>query len=90
MNKQIEEMAKYCCYACEFENNGECDLAHPIGECTLATATAMEIYKAGYRKKDEVAREIFADIEQAIFAHGTKYAMKRLEELKKKYEVTDE
>ena len=38
----------------------------------------------------KVASEIISDIEQAIMAHGTKYASKRLEEIKKKYGVTED
>lgn len=38
----------------------------------------------------KVASEIISDIEQAIMAHGTKYALKRLEEIKKKYGVTED
>jgi hypothetical protein len=40
--------------------------------------------------QEEVAREIISEIEQAIMAHGTNYAMKRLAELKKKYEVQED
>ena len=79
MNKQIEEIAKSF-------RTAIADLLS-LQTCRVL---AQDFLNLGYRKASEVAREIFADIEQAIFAHGTKYAMKRLEELKKKYEVTDE
>lgn len=49
-----------------------------------------DCYEEKEKIASEVVIEIFAEIEQAIFAHGTKYAMKRLAELKKKYEVTEE
>ena len=89
MNKQIEEMAKTLC-----EDYGECKkctLSNP--ECEnpcMISEDCERLYNQGYRKASEVAREIFAEIEKAILAHGTKYAMKRLAELKKKYEVTEE
>jgi hypothetical protein len=51
---------------------------------------ACAIINAGYRKQGEVATEIISEIEQSIMAHGTNYAMKRLAELKKKYEVKTE
>ena len=35
--------------------------------------------------REEVVTEIISDIEQAIMAHGTNYALKRLEEIKKGY-----
>ena len=64
--KQIEEMAKYCCNPCEFESNGECVLCHPIGGCEIATETAKAFYNAGYRLAAEVAGEIFVEIKQEI------------------------
>ena len=61
-DKQIEEMAKYCCNPCDFESNGKCVLDHPIGECEIATETAKALYNAGYRKASEVIDEILAII----------------------------
>lgn len=90
MDRQIEEIAEYCCHPCEFECDGGCDLGYESGECLIATETAKALYNAGYRRQDEVSNEIILEIEQAIMAHGTKYAMKRLAELKKKYEVKTE
>ena len=56
--KQIEEMAKYCCNACEmgcgFE--GECCLNNDYKACTISIETATAIYEAGYRKQSEVVR----------------------------------
>lgn len=95
MNKQIEEMAKII-------QKGELDRNKGVLDCTEFTtdlviqvglqrlAGAKALYNEGYRRQDEVAREFFDEIEQAIFAHGTKYAMKRLAELKEKYGVTDD
>lgn len=75
MNKQIEEMAKAL------------GIAFQLAGTTRFGEVAEVLVNAGYRKESEVATEIISDIEQAIFAHGTKYALKRLEEIKKKYGV---
>lgn len=83
MNKQIEEQVK------EIREISKAIQVTGLGE-HLCDAIAVSVYDAGYRRQDEVAKEIFAEIEQAILAHGTNYAMKRLAELKKKYEVTEE
>ena len=82
IEKQIEEMAFDIIKATS--PLGVKDLTKQFDYKTVAT-DLYEVY--GWRKTSDVAREIFAEIEQAIFAHGTKYAMKRLEELKKKYAV---
>lgn len=39
--------------------------------------------------KTKIVTETVSEIEQAIMAHGTKYALKRLEEIRKKYEVQE-
>ena len=80
MNKQIEELTETLC---EIECKGmKCDTCDRYG-CEYRML-AEALYEAGYRRQYEVATEIISDIEQAIFAHGTKYALKRLAELKKK------
>lgn len=50
--KQIEEMAKVMCGGCP--DNNECM------RCLCATwYNAEALYKAGYRKEDDIAKEIF-------------------------------
>ena len=58
--KQIEEMAKYCCNACEMGwgcDFGDCAEKGKDGykNCKLAKETAEMIYNAGYRKIPENA-----------------------------------
>ena len=60
-DKQIEEMAKFVCNACEmgcgFE--GECSNFNDYKTCGISVETAKALYDAGYRKASEVAREIY-------------------------------
>ena len=63
-DKQIEEMAKCCPY----HHNGEC-IANStcICECDLMCemfGAFANLEKAGYRLASEVAREIFAEIQE--------------------------
>lgn len=51
--KQIEELARYCCLHCEKEYCGRCVEGFDPGRCTAALDTAEAIYNAGYRKKIE-------------------------------------
>ena len=81
MNKQVDEMAEYL-----FKDPMVYDTYCREG-CRYIS---IILHEAGYRKQNEVATEIISEIEQAIFAHGTNYAMKRIAELKKKYEVQEE
>lgn len=74
MNKQIEEIAKHCCFPCEMECNGECIERKNPCECYIALTTAEELYNAGYRRQDEVAREIFAEIEEIFFKYADKFS----------------
>lgn len=118
MNKQIEEIAKHCCFPCEMECNGECIERKNPCECYIALTTAEELYNAGYRRQDEVAREIFTQLEEEIeplleknYRLYTKYLNEQdsqtvlrfggkidalrgiycfIEDLKKKYGVTEE
>lgn len=58
--KQIEEMAKYCCNACEMGwdyDFGDCAEKGKDGykNCRLAKETAEMLYNAGYRKIPEGA-----------------------------------
>lgn len=58
--KQIEEMAKYCCNCCEMGwgcDFGDCNEKGEGGykECKLAKETAEMLYNAGYRKIPEGA-----------------------------------
>ena len=56
--KQIEEIARYCCNACEFGNGIDlenniypCALDNEYKACRLALEIAEKIYAAGYRKQ---------------------------------------
>ena len=64
--KRIEEMAKYC----HFYEDGNCTLCEELqvacdSNCDMCNF-AKRLYNAGYRKASEVAREIFAEIEQQL------------------------
>ena len=57
--KQIEEMAKVMCGGCPDNNQCMC--------CLCATWYNAEVlYKAGYRKEDDIAKEIFDDIKEKL------------------------
>lgn len=98
--EQIEELAKYICNACEMGNcfDGECAslMGRDYKTCFITIETAKHIYKAGYRKQSEVAKEIFDDLENTLedctvigtsnvgYFQSFKFEQK-LAELKKKY-----
>ena len=92
MNKQIEEMARYI--------DKSDILCRTCGESTYtycADAISELLYNAGYRRQDEVAKEIFAEIERNIFEIITPYNQSLqclsegcIDELKKKYGETEE
>ena len=66
MNKQIEEIAKHFCLTCEMERDGRClDGKNPC-KCYFSLAAAEALYNAGYRKQEDVAREIFTQLEEEI------------------------
>ena len=77
-NKQIEEMAKMIYLSCDI----------PLDFSKLI---ALKIYKTGYRKASEVAREIFEEIDRMIYKvlNDRHYIMGdmcyEVAELKKKY-----
>lgn len=82
--KQIEEMAKVMCGGCP--DNNECM------RCLCATwYNAEDLYKAGYRKKSEVAKEIFEKIDNIVSNlrdspfYSSSDAVYELTELKKEY-----
>ena len=53
---------------------------------------ATEVYKAGYRKASEVAREIFAEIQKIIEVDKfgeAKFDVRELYKIEKKYESED-
>ena len=91
IEKQIEEMTKHCFYN---EEGNCCVDLHKSTMCedeakTCAMYQTIEnIYNAGYRKKNDVAKEIFDTIkEKLIFnAYGiATISSKTFCELKKKY-----
>lgn len=82
--KQIEEIAKAMCAGCP--DNKECM------HCLCADwYKAESIYNAGYRKADDVAKEIFEEIDNIIYNlkdspfYSSSDAVYELTELKKKY-----
>ena len=98
-DKQIEEMAKYCCHPCELmEDDGSCYRGYDYKTC-LCAESAKALYNAGYRKASDVAREIFEEIraessycvasQNGVEIYHTKLyniSAIKLAELKKKYE----
>ena len=79
---QIEEMAKATMKHCEIDN--QCGSCHwtTCNECLSEV-----LYNAGYRKQKEVAREIFAEIENLFIKDNFRLIRNRSDfvELKKKY-----
>lgn len=81
-DKQIEEMAKHC----HFYEEGKCLLLEDEAEecdtkCDMCEF-AKRLYNAGYRKADEVAREII-DILKSVGIDEWRYPV--IAELKKMY-----
>lgn len=66
MNKQIDEIAKLIC------TYPQCIHYNIIGGCENTECSTVDIaeqlYKAGYHRQDEVAREIFTQLEEEIEA----------------------
>lgn len=101
MEKQIEEMANVI-------HKGELDRNKGVLDCTEFTtdlvvkvglqrlAGAKALYNAGYRRQEDVAREIFADIlgclryTQFMNDISKKSTIAYINYLKKKYGVTEE
>jgi hypothetical protein len=101
--KQIEEMARVmneCCNRYDaqgnhlgnkcFECECWCDTNHIC--CSYNTKEATALYDAGYRKASDVAREIFAEIEEIAMHSITSFGLQTMvmgevafAELKKKY-----
>lgn len=69
-DKQIEEMAKIVCNACEMGGgfDGKCADGNDYKKCGISAETAEALYNADYRKSSDVAREIFAEIEEGVKA----------------------
>ena len=89
MNKLIEGIISDICPF--LKNHGSCERCNTEldidNEPCYWECIANAIIKYGYRRQDEVASKIISEIEQAIMAHGTNYALKRLEEIKKGYGI---
>lgn len=93
MNKQeqIEEMAFDLCIMdrCKHLTKEEC------ADTTCAHCEAEALYNAGYRKQEDVAREIIAEIE-SIHEEGVGMIVwmenffKKIAKLKQKYGVQDD
>lgn len=63
--KQIEEMAKAVCVNCTSEvcASGRCAFQY---DCPLSMETIKRLHRKGYRLASEVAKEIFAEIEDVL------------------------
>lgn len=62
--KEIEEMAKYCCASCEmfFEEGAKaCNADEYYGNCSICLNTAKSLYNAGYREAEDVRKETARD-----------------------------
>ena len=87
-DKQIEEMANYCCYPCDLydEGNEGKDCTYCDYKTCLCAEAAKALYNAGYRKASEVARAIFEEIEKRIadleYRANTPRKTVKVEELK--------
>ena len=79
-DKQIEEMAKVIEQARIKATDTTNSMNYGFGGWY-----AKELYNAGYRKAEDVAREIFEEIERLTKNHGITYTQKVIAELKKKY-----
>lgn len=98
MNRQIEEMAFDLCVidTCKHLTREEC------ADTTCAHCEAEALYNAGYRKQEDVAREIFAEIDKMLDISITHTPLRMpfcwidirfisyYNELRKKYGVTEE
>lgn len=82
MNKQIEEMIAVLKLCRDV----------PLEECrTKVHCTAEQLYNAGYRKKDEVAKRIIQEVRNAWANSWTESEfLEMLKEILKKYGVTEE
>jgi hypothetical protein len=49
--KHIVEMAKYCCFPCDMECNGECLEGTDPCKCYISLEVAKTLYNASYRKQ---------------------------------------
>ena len=56
-DKQIEEMGKELCDATQKTNQGCNSICYPRGICAHCKVMAEHLYKAGYRKASDVARD---------------------------------
>lgn len=89
MNNQIEEYIAFV----EMQNelcDKPCDICKMYGKGCLPGRMAKKLANKGYRKSTDVAREIFAELDD-IPKHQPSYVLytlltKKIAELKKKYE----
>ena len=91
--KQIEEMARFCCTTCEmFTNNpvgankSPCALDNDYNSCPLCIEAAERLYNAGYRKQSEVIEEyrkkVYSKMEKyTVF--GREYIQRIMREVEK-------
>jgi hypothetical protein len=61
-DKQIEEMSKLICLS---YNTDACKICEDSDLCSVQYE-AQRLYNAGYRKTEDVADEIFADIQKSV------------------------
>lgn len=94
MEKQIEEMARDICpYKDEYIDCKQCDTELDIGEYPCCyKGFAKQMYEKDYRKASDVAREIFAEIEENMtdikmeFATMRAIGKRHFAKIKEKYE----
>ena len=90
MEKQIEEMANDIAKICPDFVENYC------GQVNCVTHLTLSLSKIGYRKASDVAREIFAEIEENMtdirmeFATLRAIGKRQLAKIKKKYESEGE
>ena len=77
--KQIEEMAKYCCNPCEMSwgcDSGYCSERgrDAYKTCRLAKETAEKLYNAGYRKEESVRKETAKKFAERLKEHLEDYS----------------
>lgn len=63
--KQIEELAEFCCYPCEAYSSFGCADGLNPRKCGIAIETAKRLYEAGYRKQAWISvEEALPDIDK--------------------------
>ena len=83
IKKQIDDICADVTEAVR-ANSHKCEEDYYI--VTNPVNIAQNLYYKNYRKAEDVAREIFEEIERETKNHGITYVQRKIAELKKKYE----